>query len=196
MTLSLLVALLALACSRQAEERRSSAHPQPLTQGDTEPLVRIEVDPVSRLDTPLKLRWRISNGGARPVYVYSTILQQPAAAEINIDVAQRIIEVRLSRLQPISVGVNSFPEAQFMQMGPKEVKEGEFESVRPVNQEDPGITSGNWRVRILVAYGYEIESVKKALAESIARGEEHPINPIVRWQKVSYSDPVSVLFEK
>jgi len=107
-----------------------------------------------------------------------------------------MIEIRFSRLQPMAVGVNSFPQPEFMQIAPGEAKEGRFESARPVGQGTKTIKPGKWRVRILVAYGYEIESVKNALAQSLTRGEEHPINPIVRWQKISYSAPVSMIFEK
>src|SRR5262249_54359384 len=190
----LAIAILTVACGQRASEQQSDVSASSNSHLNVAPLVTIDLKPVSTLRRPLEFHWRISNAASEPVYVYSTLLRQPAGAEIDVDAQQSMIEIRFLRLQPIAVGVNSFPEAGFMQIAPNEAKEGRFQSAAPVAQVSKEIKPGNWRVRIRVAYGYEIESLKNALAQSLARGEEHPINPIVRWQKISYSDPVSVTF--
>ena len=58
------------------------------------------------------------------------------------------------------------------------------------------ITKGVWKIELLLAFGEEIDSVKRDLAESLRQGKEHPINPITRWQRVAYSNPVSITIGK
>ena len=54
------------------------------------------------------------------------------------------------------------------------------------------ITPGTWKVRAAIAYGYDVEPVQQAVKESLAAGQEHPINAVVRWQRVEYSVPVVI----
>lgn len=191
------LSLIGFACGHRTGEQQASVQPQHPTEQDPSLVVQIEVNPNNKLGKPLELRWKLSNAGVKPIYVYSTLLRWAAGAEVEIDAEQRTIEVRFLRLQPISGGVNFFPEAEFVQVEPKGVREGRFNTFEPIGEESvERITPGDWRIRALIAYGYEIESVKKALAESLVHGEEHPINPIVKWQKIAYSDPVNVSFQR
>jgi hypothetical protein len=116
-----------------------------------------------------------------------------------------MIEVRFLSLRTIEVAPNYFPKTEFIRIDPGQSKEGQFVSYyslerwidlstgRPLAKRK--VTSGTWMVRSLVAYGYEIESVQRALAALTASGTEHPINPVVEWQKVAYSHPVNITLE-
>lgn len=200
------VLLTGLTCHRQL----ANMQPTQLVQDGKPPNVRIEVGPAVKLKRRLVMHWTISNVGTNPIYVYSTFLQHqwriPAFSYTDLDPEQRLIDVRFTQLKPLPGGVNSFPDAEFMEIGPQESREGDFATNVPVGQEtfySPSgegmkaqkLTSGPWTLRIVIAYGYEIRSVNQMLAESLAIGKEHPINPIVRWQKLAYSEPIKVMFE-
>jgi hypothetical protein len=193
------------ACGRP--QPQLSSMPEPSTKFDLVPEVRITLSPLIRVDQPLVFHWKIVNNGPHPIYIYSTLLEHPFSADLFIDSAQHVIEVRWLQLQPIPVGVYAFPEASFLEVSSGESREGDFMSDVPTKElvtykavestiEKQKITPGNWKIQVLVAYGNEIDSVKKDIADSLRRGKEHPINPIVRWQKIVYSEPVNVTFEK
>jgi hypothetical protein len=170
---------------------------------NVQPTVKIDIDPIVKLNRPLNVRWQITNSGEKPIYIYSTPLKDTASADIQIDTEQKLIQIRWLRLQPIPVGIYTFPEAEFMQLAAKEFRGGVFISHTSLDSLIKNKISGNvmnkgaaiegvWRFQLLIAYGYEIESVKKAIEESDRKGDEHPINPVVRWQQVAYSEPIEV----
>jgi hypothetical protein len=179
------------------------------SQESKAPTVQIEVDPVVKLDEPLTVRWKIINTRAEPIYIYSTFLQSTGTvAEVDFDVVRKMVELRFSVLEPLPFFVNAFPDAKFMEIGANESREGTFtskssikegKSFGVVNQQPDveSLTNGTWQARIAVAYGYEIKSVEKAVAVwGASEDDPHPINPIVRWQKVAYSEPVGLTFRK
>lgn len=201
------VLLTGLTCHRQLANMQLD---QPVQDGKP-PNVRIEVRPTVKLKSPLAMHWTISNVGTSPIYVYSTFLKHqwriPAFSYTDLDPAQRLIDIRFTQLKSLPGGINSFSDAEFIEIRPQESREGTFATNGPLEQETfysskgeeikaAKLTSGSWTLRIVIAYGYEISSVNQALAESLSVGKEHPINPIVRWQKLAYSEPVSVTFQK
>jgi len=67
--------------------------------------------------------------------------------------------------------------------------------VAGANLNEIRIEPGVWKVRASIAYGYELQPVEKAVKETLNAGQEHPINAVVRWQRVEYSDPVVIRIE-
>lgn len=200
------IMLVGFACGTR-QQPPSSVQQEPSTKIDMPPVVEITLDPASRIDRPLVIHWKIINNGPGAIYIYSTPIERPFSANLFIDPPRQIIEVRWLQLQPIPVGINDFPEAKFLEIGPRASRGGVFKSYVAVKNlvtyksadstiREERVAPGSWKIQLLVAYGNEIDSVKKDLAESLRRGTEHPINPIVRWQKVAYSEPVSVTFQK
>lgn len=175
------------------------------------PVLRVVVDSHILLGDRLRLHWAISNSGRGPIFVYSTFLASQRHVSMisyaDVDCEHNRIDIRTTHLSPLPGGVNAFPPAEFLEIGPQETKEGDFTTGLPIGQEvfyvngDPMtgsdlLKSGAWNLRFAIAYGHEVASVQQALRDSLAVGKEHPINPIVRWQQMIYSEPVSVTFQK
>jgi len=202
-----LIALIGLGCSRQASEQAASGQSRPVAEA-MPPLLQISVSPVLRLRKPFEMKWKILNAGAQPVYIYSSLLRQPNTyfAEVWIDIERKMIEVRFLRLRTFAVGPNYFPETKFLRIDPGQSEEGQFVSYYSLEKLIKGqssgrptikreVLSGTWTVRSLVAYGYEIASVEKAAARLRSSGTEHPINPVVEWQRVAYSEAVNITLQ-
>ena len=49
------------------------------------------------------------------------------------------------------------------------------------------VRPGLWSLRSLIAYGYEVESVYRAMRQQSERDYGHPIDPVVEWQRISSS---------
>lgn len=173
---------------------------------DTPPLVQIEIAQPAKLGKPLQLHWRITNNAKRPVFIYSTLLHNEYFVEFNASVEQKTIEVRFLRLR--AWGDRSppyyFPKTEFARIDPGESIEGQLvsrESFRVVVRDrsvglkakEEQITPGIWSIQALVAYGYEIESVQQS-SSSLEDG--HPADPVVQWQKVARSKPVTGSFQE
>jgi hypothetical protein len=175
---------------------------------DSAPIVEIEVDQEIKLSKSLNIHWRIVNPRNEPIYIYSTLLKHSAIADILLDTEGKAIEIQFTRLNAISVSPYAFPSAEFLKIESKKSFEGQFVGSKSVGQKDyynskdtgvklQQITEGQWQIRIAIAYGSEIDTVQKDLAELVKNGsEEHPINPIVKWQKITYSKPISINFQK
>ena len=132
----------------------------------------------------LVVTWRVTNVGTRPVYVYSTFLNGPAAGfEEN---SQRVLNLHTSLKGKVDAGVNSYPEAKFTGLSPGESIHGTLQD-RTLCSELP-----KPRAKALVmdvAYGYEVEGVKAALLRSSNDPNRHPANPIVDWRELAKSNP-------
>lgn len=204
-----LSSVLGLACSWQTQERNATAQQESQTQESKAPTVQIEVAPIVKLDEPLTVRWKIINTSAKPIYIYSTFLQSTGTvAEVDFDAARMMVELRFSVLEPLQFFVNAFPDAKFMEIGSNESREGTFTSNSSIKEgkffgavnhqpDVKSLTNRTWQARIAVAYGYEIKFVEKAIAAwGASEDDPHPINPIIRWQKIAYSEPVGLTFRK
>jgi hypothetical protein len=167
---------------------------------DKAPIVEIKVDQEIKLSKPLNIHWRISNPNDEAIYIYSSLLKNPAVANILLDTKEKTVEIQFTQLNLISVAPYSFPSTEFIKIESKKSSEGEFVGNKPIGQKDyfdsketgvklQQITEGKWQSRVAVAYGSEIDNVEEL-------SEEHPINPIVRWQKIAYSEPVIISFRK
>src|SRR5437773_11866785 len=84
--------------------------PTPNEQGP--PDVQLIINPALKLGAPLEFRWLISNPGTQPIYIYSSLLKETFGADVEISPEIKSIEVRFSRLEPLPVAPNYFPEAQ------------------------------------------------------------------------------------
>lgn len=198
------VALIGWCCTRETSEQAARAQPSPIAAEAIQPKIQISLSPTLRLGKPLKMQWKIINQGPTPLYVYSSLLQQPNTdfAEVGIDTKSKTIEIRFLSLRTMEVGPNYFPKTEFMRIDPGQSKEGRFVSRYSLEKliddqlssSRPSTESivGTWTVRSLVAYGNEVASVEKILASRAASGTDHPINPVVAWQRVAYSNSVNV----
>jgi len=163
------------------------------------PTVQLIINSTLKLGAPLELRWRLSNPGTQPIYVYSSLLRETFGADVEINPEIKSIEVRFTRLEPLAIAPNYFPEVQFIKIDPGKTEEGTHTSHGPskglITYRSNGsrmaelrLSPGEWAIRILIAYGYEIESFKQG-----SRSNEHPINPVVRWQRIAYSNPERIV---
>jgi hypothetical protein len=191
------VVIIGIACGK-LEPRLPAVAPKPSSSlRESPPTIVAEVRSPAKLGRPLELQWSLFNEGDEPVYIYSTLLKSPVSAQIEVDLDRRLIEVRFLRLRTLPFGVNAFPPAEFLKLGPKETRRGNFVSSSRTGKGDLSMISlGTYHLEILIGYGNEISSVQQELARSSAEGIEHPINPIVRWQRVSYSNSVPVTFTR
>ena len=207
----LLIPVLAssFSCSQQTQQQKVAAQQASQSRQNGAPAVQIEVNPIVKISEPLHFQWRITNASNKPIYIYSTFLQSNATVlELSVDDKPRMLELRFTLLEPLPFFVNNFPDAKFMEIGAHETREGQFTSTHPLREPKSfaamsqplnigSVRAGTWQLRVLMAYGQEVESVKRALANwGTSKDDPHPINPIVRWQKVAYSQPVSVVFQE
>lgn len=166
------------------------------------PLVLIEGVSTFSQDRPLAFRCKIRNPGSKPLYVYSALLQSPQFAEVVLDRTQKLIEVRFSRLQPSPIVPYYFPPAAFRKITANDpanfdvtfntsLKELRGYEIINGTSREARVAPGTWTVRILIGYGYDVSDVKLALPSNAA-GEQHPINAIVKWQKVVLSNSVTI----
>jgi hypothetical protein len=171
---------------------------KPSVTGST-PLVQITTDSRFTRKQRLKFRVRIENPGTEPIFVYSALFNHSRFAETVIDVRQRVIEVRFSRLETSPILPYYFPRAEFWEIGARQTREfvcsfdiplSQMRSYQSVNNKTRAerLTSGDWALRIMIGYGDDISTLKQSLARAHAVGTEHPINEIVNWQKVAYSN--------
>jgi hypothetical protein len=198
----ILAAFVSLGCSAGINNHQSIYHLQRISPEQPAPIVNVEINSNSKLTKPFEFKWSITNVGTEPIYIYSSLLKSSNFAEVVINPDSRSIEVRFLSLQPSPVTPYYFPSTEFIQIAPGQSQEGTFSSRAPTEkivsyQSNGGkvsemkITAGTWIMDILVAYGYEIESIKKPQNEG-----GHPINTIVKWQKIAYSNKVNVEFYK
>lgn len=148
----------------------------------------------------LTFGWEIKNTAPEPLYVYSTLIEHAQLAEVVASAENQLVEVHFLRLKPLNILPYSFPEATFVEIPPGEILRGRFagkfdlERVAPdANKNDVKAlpTQSPWRVKAVIAFGREIESVRTKLEGMKAEGiREHPINPVVGWQKIASSEPV------
>lgn len=169
---------------------------------------QVEVDILSylELNKPLMFNLRIKNGGNETIYFYSALLNNPKFLNIYVNSEKKIIEVRFTRFHTFQNSPNYFPDAEFIKVEPNEVYKREFTTEVPFKERDyydsdtgakwQQLESGTWKMRVAIAYSYEIESVQKKIAEVNSIGKEHPINPIVEWQKIAYSNYESIAVQK
>jgi hypothetical protein len=165
--------------------------------------VHIEGSPRLSQKQPLRFRCRIENAGNEPVYVYSALFENPHFVEVTIDSNQRLIEARFTKVDALPFTPYYFPKADFWKIDPKQAHEFVFSSARHLNairsyQQTDGkskelrIMPGLWTLRIMIGYGYDMDSLKPVLERSAVSGKEHPINPVSRWQQIAYSNSVAV----
>jgi hypothetical protein len=162
-------------------------------------VLTFEISDLKNTSNQVEFNWKVMNTGtAGPLYIYSSLLENPDFAEIALDPIPKLIEVRFLRLQPVQGAPYFFPETQFKRILPGETITGHF-VIRDVqlllSKEGKATKSGGtsptpdtWSLQALVAYGEEIESVQTKLKGSEPSDTHHPINPVVNWQKIARSN--------
>jgi hypothetical protein len=170
------------------------------------PIVQIESVPTLPQNRPLAFRCTIANPGSEPLFLYSALFQDPWYAQALIDPEQNAIEVRFSRLETDPILPYYFPRAAFREIGAN--SQADFNvalrhSVRKLSSYDTingkaierRITPGRWTLKVMIGYGDDLSAVRRALALN-PRGTQHPINEIVNWQRVAYSNSITVEITK
>ena len=171
----------------------------------TPPTLELSASSENNLSEPLKIHWKITNSNQKPIFVYSTLLDKSnfAFAELKIDVSQKLFEILFTSLSKGIVEPNYFPKTVFAEIGAGKSLEGDFNTRFDVLKEinlakdaskkaDLKDSAGQWNVTALIAYGDEIESVQKTIGDT--KGG-HPIDPIVEWQKIATSKPITIVFK-
>jgi len=123
----------------------------------------------------LAFAWHIVNRSGEPLYLYSTFLKGPAATALTL--RGSTIYVRTSLCAAEAVGVNAYPIATFVRLGPGGVLDGKFVE-RQIDE--PAFSSAS-DVELEVAFGKDVEELKRQIAGTSQTGD-HPANPIVHWQ--------------
>jgi len=194
--------LTGFACSSRTAAGGEGGLPAAGVQENPGPLVVTIAEP-TLVKGRLKFEWEIKNTAPEPLYVYSTLIEHAQLAEVVASAETHLVEVHFLRLKPLNILPYSFPEATFVEIPPGEVLRGRFASkfdlehvaapdankndVKAVPPQSP------WRVKAVIAFGREIESVRTKLEGMKAEGiREHPINPVVGWQKIVSSEPVAL----
>lgn len=123
----------------------------------------------------LSFDWKIRNSSVETLYVYSTFLKGPSADIVGNE--SGVLKVRTSLGSAESVGVNAYPLAQFQRVEPSKSITGHFLEKKL----DRKILKGGDAVEFEVAFGGEVDEVKRQIAVT-SRNGQHPANPIVAWQ--------------
>lgn len=196
-------ALTGFACSSPAAtEREGGLTPGGGIQENLSPLVVTIAEP-TLVGGRLAFAWEIKNTASEPQYVYSTLIEHAHFAEIVTSAETGLIKVHFLSLKPLNILPYSFPKATFVEILPGKVLQGRFVGeVDPkwaaaphANEKDDKtvLPKSSWRVQAVIAFGKEIESVRRKLEGMRADGiQEHPINPVVEWQKIVASEPVAL----
>lgn len=194
-----ILTLVMLGCSKGVVSR-----PQAKLSGDhpgesSNPAVEVKVVAPTLSNNLLDFRWEMMNTSAKPIFIYYALLENPASAEYRFDHETRTLQVLFLSLQTIPAIPYYYPEPSFIKIPPGQSIQGHFAGKRSIGDltgptqsgkhaDEGSAAASQWRVEVLVAYGEEIESVQKAIRE--LKGAQHPINPIVRWQRIAHSQPV------
>jgi hypothetical protein len=177
--------------------------------------IQIRVKESNGLDKHLVIEWRLSNSGTEPVCFLSSFTEdnKPIAVSINED--QKTLELWFTPRRTSNSIPVFFPAPRFTQIDPGGSVEGSFTSVETVQEfrDASGIRTeqgmslveidslgarvrtGEWSIRTVVGYGTgSFESVKQEIGD-LRRDDEHPLNPVVRWQRLLYSPSVKSFFD-
>lgn len=166
------------------------------------PIIQIETAPKLAQSQPLAFNCRISNSGSEPLFIYSSLLQNPRFTEILIDRKQKLIELKFTQLEASPLVPYYFPAAAFREMPANKPENFSVASTSAIKDlrgyelingtsREARITAGRWQLKIMIGYGNDVSAVKIALA-SDTEGKEHPINEIVKWQKVAFSNSITI----
>lgn len=134
----------------------------------------------------IQLKWRIVNHRDRPIFVYSTFLFGPRAAAWRKR-KDGVFEIHISLPEKLGWYVYSYPKAVFSRVDAHGELKGVFIDPNPTIdlQKDS-------RVLLDVAYGSDVQQVKRALQDEFRHGSGHPANPLVDWQCIASSTVVSI----
>lgn len=127
----------------------------------------------------LSFDWKIVNQSTKPLYVYATFLNGPAAVPPRNEGGTIKIRTSLGAREP--AGVNAYPAARFRVVGPGAFIKGKFTEGRLGHK----VLTGANAVEMQVAFGSEIDELKREIHKTSYNGE-HPANPIVTWQTTAF----------
>ncbi len=93
-----------------------------------------------------------------------------------------------SLMHKAPVGVNFYPEAQFLKLAPGKSIRG---TLRDAELPDSVVKAGPKAAMLNVAFGSEIAQLEQAVR--MARlSDQHPANPIVEWQTIAHSNVMAL----
>jgi hypothetical protein len=152
---------------------------------ESAPIVTIsDANPLK--NTGVKLKWKIFNPSETPIFVYSTFLENRRAAAW-VKRQDGVLEIHTSLPAKLNMTAYSYPEAAFIRIEPKTMREGIFIDPKPTIH-----AHKSNQLVFTVAFGVEVERVKQALRDHFYHGEGHPANPIVDWQCIATSNVTQV----
>jgi hypothetical protein len=176
--------------------------------------IQIRVTGSNRLDKQLMMEWRLSNNGKKPICFVSTFMEDNKPMAYSINEEEKTLELWFTPRRPSDSIPVFFLAPKLTQVDPGESVEGSFISAQTVQEfRDPSrirteqaitpaeidslgarVRSGEWSIRAVIGYGVgSFEAVKEDIDEH-TRGDEHPLNPVVRWQQLLYSPSIKILF--
>ena len=147
-----------------------------MAQKDNQTALLVSLSDARLSHKTLSFTWHLKNRSSEPLYVYSTFLSGPPAATAAQPQPGVICE-RTSLRTAETAGVNAYPPAKFLRIEAGETVDGRFVD----RQADPAVFRGITTVEMEVAFGREVEELKRQIALTSGNGN-HPANPIVSWQ--------------
>ena len=145
-----------------------------MAQKDNQTALSVSLSDARLSHKTLSFTWHLKNRSSEPLYVYSTFLNGPPAATA---VQPGVICERTSLRTAETAGVNAYPPAKFLRIEAGETLDGRFVD----RQADAAVFRGITTVEMEVAFGREVEELKRQIVLSSGNGN-HPANPIVSWQ--------------
>ena len=67
------LALVSLACGMKPAGKSATVSSSTPNEQQVAPSVQLTINPTLKLAVPLEFRWRISNSGTQPIYIYSSL---------------------------------------------------------------------------------------------------------------------------
>jgi hypothetical protein len=167
------------------------------------PVVELSMASEATLNQPLKIHWKITNPNAESVYIYTSLLQEKnsVSVEFKINKSEKMIDLIFTRLSKIILEPNYFPKTEFTKIEAGKSLEGDLKSKlnlfeemkrQTTSKESSKSFTGEWSVKGIIAFGDEIDSVKKVI-DNTKNG--HPIDPIIDWQKTTTSKTIKVFLK-
>jgi len=161
--------------------------------------------PCLKLSEPVRVHWKISNNGSKPMYVYASILNSNRRIDTQINQAKKTLTLDFTFTLPSPIAPYAYLPLNFITIVPGQVAEGIFETqpaeefvgqTRPRGSQALRLFPGQWSVNAVFGYGYETDSVSAMFSKAVKEGVENPINALVRWQLIAQSAPLLANFAK
>jgi len=167
--------------------RGGSAREQPLHTN--EPLVVTLMNATLSQTGVLRCTWRLKNNGDETIHVYSSYLKSSQENMVGAkDKHTLLILTTWLNEQRDTYPAYGFPEVEFINLDPGREITGTLERHSVSKRE----STMRKKVSLVVGYMTNVEQFKADMEKSLNAGIEFQANPIVRWQKLQYSEPITL----